>query len=147
MDATLTLSGSFDEILAVAKMLSGEVENATEPKPAIDIVKFLSLLSDDGRRAVGSLALHSRAGYPIPRDQWQEDAVVEKADVFNGVLGSIGRAWAKVSSDPNPFLSRGQNSNKEHVHQITDRELAIQIDERIHEWLDTSVQLPSSGRG
>lgn len=128
---TLTLSGTVEEIgkawPAIQASLSGSDVAITQGSPDIDVLRFLGLLTDSGRKALGGLAIHAVEGETLTRSEWQEATLIEDPDEFNGVLGGIGRAWAKVSVLPNPFSSLGVTETGEHFHGVRDRELADEL--------------------
>ena len=64
----------------------------------------------------------------ITREDWQLQCNITTKEEFNGVLGSIGRAWAKVSADPNPFASHGRNLQRDdHVHGLAETKLISEL--------------------
>ena len=128
---TVTMSGTMEELAgvwpAIQKALTESDVATIESSSKVDVLRFLGLLTDSGRRALGRLAIHAVDGHTLTRREWQESTTVEDSDEFNGVLGGIGRAWAKVSTMPNPFASLGTDDQGEHFHGIRDRELADEL--------------------
>lgn len=124
MQATLSITGSLEELKGL--FLSIDLPD-DEPSDEVDVLKFLGLLTDNGRLAAADLSRVSAEGLDLDRETWQSNVMIPDPAFFNGVLGAIGRAWAKVSRQPNPFASQGVDDQGRHLHQIKDRQLARQI--------------------
>ena len=85
---------------------------------------WLYRLTDMGRLAVLDIAKSSVGGYVNTREIWGQNISVEDPDQFNGILGAIGRAWARTTDQPNPFVSQGLDEEGHHLHDIKNRKLA-----------------------
>ena len=131
VSVSINVSGTFEELSdvfdAIAVALSRPEEGISATTSKVDVLTFIGLLTDVGRKALGGLAIHAVEGETLTRREWQDATLVEDPDEFNGVLGGIGRAWAKVSTGPNPFASLGTDDQGEHIHSIRDRELAGEL--------------------
>jgi hypothetical protein len=129
MKFTLSAEGSINDIrqLIDAFEVAGIQNFDLNHDKKTDVEAFVQGLNWNGKKTVGQLvfvllnnqndvALEDRH---ITRQQWQAVSGVGD-DEFNGVLGSIGRAWAKHSDEPNPFVSQGTDKDGNHVHGIQD---------------------------
>ena len=138
MIVTLSLEGELDEIREIIDLIEGADLSATTPEPAeeLDVEAFVTELSPVGQNAVAILAaiqVTDRSTVPInrrtiTREDWQLQCNITTKEEFNGVLGSIGRAWAKVSAEPNPFASHGRNLERyDHVHGLAETKLISEL--------------------
>jgi hypothetical protein len=131
VSVSINVTGTLEEVGEVFDAIRGALPDSggvtLETSSKIDVLHFIGLLTDVGRRAIGSLAIHAVNGDILTRDDWQDATHVDEPDEFNGVLGGIGRAWARSSTLPNPFASLGTNDAGEHFHGIRDRELADEL--------------------
>ncbi len=129
MKLTLTLDGSFSEIKrSIAAIENSGVMLSDNDQPrSTDVGAFVQSLAWNGKKAVGQLVyvlLNNQVDRPledrqITRQKWQEICGFGSEE-FNGVLGSVGRAWAKHSDEPNPFVSQGIDEDGNHAHGIQD---------------------------
>ena len=138
MIVSLVLKGELDEIRRFVDLIerSGISETNVRPAEKLDVGAFVRELSRVGRSTVANLAAIQAAGHSsipvkdrtITREVWRMQGNTESKEEFNGVLGSIGRAWAKVSDEPNPFASLGRDPRTDdHIHGIEDPELASSL--------------------
>ena len=138
MIVTLSLEGELDEIRGIIDLIEGSgISAATiEPPEELDVEAFVMELSPVGQNAVAILAaiqLTDRSTVPIgertiTRGAWQLQCNIATKEEFNGVLGSIGRAWAKVSAEPNPFASQGWDlESDDHLHGLLDPQLMSEL--------------------
>ncbi|WFG40708.1 hypothetical protein GKO48_14210 [Candidatus Lucifugimonas marina] len=132
MKLTLTLDGSLSEIKrAIVALENSNVDMSGNAQGrSTDLEAFVQELAFTGRKAVAQLVyvlLKNQTHIPledrqISREHWQ-DICESTREEFNGVLGSVGRSWAKHSDDANPFVSQGINEHGNHMHGIQDGEL------------------------
>ena len=127
MQATLTITGSIDELAELLPAITAASTANERRSGKVDVLRFLGMLTDTGRLAVVDLASASIGGYENDRETWARNIDVEDPDTFNGILGAIGRAWARVSDQPNPFVSPGLDEDGRHLHEIKDRKLAKEL--------------------
>ena len=127
MQATLTITGSIDELAELLPAITAASAANERRSGEVDVLRFLGMLTDTGRLAVAELAIASVDSSVSTRDMWAKNIEVEDPDTFNGILGAIGRAWARVSDQPNPFVSHGLDEEGRHLHEIKDRKLAKEL--------------------
>jgi hypothetical protein len=77
---------------------------------------------------------HSLAGEAVARPALLEASEVGGEAELNGVLGSIGRAWAGIIGGENPFLGRGGGEGE--VEYQIDRGLAERLAPLLATWTD-----------
>ncbi len=103
MQLTLTIHGTPAEIRAV-------LDAITLGHPADDDLTGLRAFIWDCTgpmlAAVNVVAYPSAGGQAIGRAGLQRDANLADEGELNGVMGSIGRAWAKHVGTANPFLGK-----------------------------------------
>ncbi len=128
---SINVTGTPDEVGKVFDAIQGALPDTggvtSETTSMVDALHFIGLLTDAGRNAIGRLAIHAVEGETLTREEWFDSTELSDSDEFNGVLGGIGRAWARSSTLPNPFASLGTNDAGEHFHGIRDRELANEL--------------------
>ena len=131
ISVSINVTGTLEEVGGIVDAIRGALPDSggvnLETSSKVDVLHFIGLLTDAGRNAIGKLAIHAVAGETLARDKWLEATQLHDPNEFNGVLGGIGRAWARSSSLPNPFASLGTNDSGEHFHGIRDRELADEL--------------------
>ena len=127
MQATLTITGTIDELAELLPAITATSTINERRSGEVDVLRFLGMLTDTGRLAVVDLARTSVDGYENTRGIWADNIDVEDPDTFNGILGAIGRAWARVTDQPNPFVSHGLDEDGRHLHEIKDRKLAKEL--------------------
>ena len=127
MQATLTITGSIDELAELLPAITATSTASERRSGEVDVLRFLGMLTDTGRLAVVDLARTSVEGSANDREMWAGNIDVDDPDTFNGILGAIGRAWARVTDQPNPFVSHGLDEEGRHLHEIKDRKLAREL--------------------
>ena len=131
VSVSINVTGTLEEVGEVFDAIRGALPDSggvtVEMPSKVNVLHFIGLLTDAGRNAIGRLAIHAVEGKTLTREEWFDSTELSDSDEFNGVLGGIGRAWARTSSLPNPFASLGTNDAKEHFHGIRDRELADEL--------------------
>ena len=136
-----SFEGEFSEIREIIDAIESSgssVLSTSKPEKPV-AAAFVRELAPSGQTAVRALIIASIEDQNVlplqdrslTREEWQSATGLRRGTIedqeFNGVLGSIGRAWAKVSRKPNPFVSQGQDINKNHIHVIQDSELVYEL--------------------
>ena len=136
MKLTLNAEGSISDIRRIIDAIEASGVQTVDlgAGKATDVEAFTQALTWNGKKAVGQLVFVSIKDQQVvpledrhlTRDQWREVSGFSEDD-FNGVLGSIGRACAKFSDEPNPFVSQGTDSNGHHTHVVQDDTLVYDL--------------------
>ncbi len=126
MELTLTLHGSLDELRRVIELLDG-VEEGRDDRPAGDgaLLRFVAIASPPMLATLRAVVDASAQEQAISRASLAEAAGLSGEPELNGVLGSIGRAWARAIGTENPFL--GASDAEGGIVYRVDQELADRL--------------------
>lgn len=127
MELTLTMTGSPEEIRRVLDILEGRDEPVDEG--AITdrgLRRFVAIASPPMLATLRAVVIASGKQESIARGDLAEAAGLGGEAELNGVLGSIGRAWARAIGTENPFLGATDAAGAI-VYRI-DHELAERIE-------------------
>jgi hypothetical protein len=103
MSATLTLTGPESKLKQVLNFW--EEINKDAPTP-FGLDEFAQELTRDGRRVVNAVCQSSAESKRFYQNQLFDLLGLGSGNEVWGVLGGIGRLWAKTSSQPNPFIRK-----------------------------------------
>jgi len=136
MELTLSINGAPSEIRRVLDLLEHVGDG-----PAINVevsdrrlARLVHWSSAPMVAVMRAVVEQSEQGEPVSRAQLIERAGTGGEAELNGVLGSIGRAWAASVGTENPFLGQG-GADGEVTYQIV-QDLAARLSPMLAEWTD-----------
>jgi hypothetical protein len=134
MQLTLSISGSRPEIEALLRQLDGFEVQLAEPEATVELatrpsdmslITFCSLLSARGIAAAEHLVATS-GGVPQTADELATALSLTRGELY-GVLGGLGKAWAKaVPGFDNPFGSKWSEAKRDAAWSLS-REFAERL--------------------
>lgn len=138
MELTLSIQGSPAEIRDVLDALERAGRSPTELTDR-RLHRFVHHASPPMLAVIKAVAAASAQEEAITRPQLMAAIRTKEESELNGVLGSIGRAWARVVGGDNPFL--GADGPEGGVAYRIDSDLARRILPLTESWT------PGGGRG
>jgi len=145
MELTLTIQGTPDELQRILELLD-RVEGNLPPDqvPEGGLVHFVLHASEPMLTALRVMVTASARDEAVARTDLAEAAGLPGEAELNGVLGSIGRAWARRIGGANPFL--GLPGPDGGVFYRIDRELAERLLPIIERRVDGTLEHGRRGR-
>jgi len=143
VELTLTISGAPEELQTILEVVANLApvrvvepaaqapEGSSVPEPRVakgssdsQLSAFVRLLSDRGIAAVKFLAARGNAP-ALTAAELANELQLTTGELY-GVLGGLGKAWAKVGAGRNPFGSRWSEERKDAVWAL-DEELSARL--------------------
>ncbi|PKN81742.1 MAG: hypothetical protein CVU47_05725 [Chloroflexi bacterium HGW-Chloroflexi-9] len=145
MELSLTIQGSPDELRRVLALLGNLDEDvAAGEVPDRQLIHFVLAASEPMVAALQIVVAASARDEAVTRADLAASAGLNSEAELNGVLGSIGRAWARRIGGTNPFL--GLPGADGIVLYRIDRELAERLLLIIERRLDGTLGHGRRGR-
>jgi hypothetical protein len=126
MSATITLTGPEGKLKQVLNFW----EEINKEAPDFGVDEFARGLTKDGRRVVSAICQSSVRGEHFYQDQLFDLLGLGGENEVWGVMGGIGRHWAKTISQPNPFIRKWDTTRSRGYYQI-DSNLAAELIEAL----------------